>query len=188
MTVKNFLKKAKNDLRRHKFSYYFIHRSSIICPDKRIVNAYIDYDDKEIFIATKHLTKIWFSSFVHEYSHFRQLIETPKIVIKLEYLWNWIEGEDIPMHKVRRSLKQVQYEEWDCERRTIQTIKENNLPININWYTQKANLCLLTYNTLLHSRDWNAHISWYTPSNIKKMPKRLIEFKDIQKAKLYEQL
>ena len=95
------------------------------------------------------------SILVHEFSHMEQWIdnvfqETGEYCSNLE---RWLNGEEI--NNIYNQIDRVKLMELDCERRAVKNIKKYNLPLNIQRYTQLANVYIFFYNYLKESRKWS---------------------------------
>jgi len=122
---------------------------------------------------------------VHEYCHFRQWAEKrepywnlydPELKADLESVFfGWIEGQDTDLELVKYAGTACRDMELDCERLTVKTIKELELPIDLVDYTKRAAAYVLFYNVIIETRKWYAigEEPYNNPEIIKLMPDNL---------------
>lgn len=95
---------------------------------------------------------------IHESCHLDQWIENTKywnlevINNSLNTLWETLKGKKVKNLKFH--LRNVQMMEAECEKMSIEKIKDYDLGIDINKYTQKANSYLLFYTLLIETKKW----------------------------------
>jgi hypothetical protein len=111
-------------------------------------------------IATGGDTNNWLQVFLHETCHLDQQLERPtwfeacdKMVTNLD---NWLgrspEVKDINWEDIKKIIEL----EHDCESRSIEKIKNFNLPIDLEEYAQKANSYLESYSNTFKNRQWDS--------------------------------
>lgn len=131
-------------------------------------------------VATGKRLKHWLPIFVHESCHMEQWMESHKSwedLEKLDVMDEWLSGKDFDKKTLNKSIKNSINIESDCEKRTIQKIKDWELPIDIDEYIQKANAYILFYNYVKKVRRWSSpHKSPYKNKRIyKHMPKKWLD-------------
>ena len=134
--------------------------------------------------------------FIHESCHLDQWSEREQE----NSLWSkgdtmglideWLDGEEISDSELDRAFNQSKDIEIDCEKRSVEKIKQYDLPINIEEYIQKANAYILFYNYLRKHRKWSIpgnppygdliypHAPNYWLDNYNEIPKELEEAYD----------
>jgi len=130
--------------------------------------GYFNDGEKKLFVATKMPFKNFFPVFLHEFSHFIQWrIEEPSFMnINRHHnldsdMWDWLEGKDIPIERVKKSIDAYKLMEINCDKQAVKFIDEFKLSINREFYIQAANVCALAYGVLKETRKWFE----YSPSN-----------------------
>ena len=121
--------------------------------------GWFDADNKELHCAfpDKIQTK-YVELLVHESCHMDQWIENTKYWTierrnnSLTEVWKILKGEKVD--KLKYHLKNVQMMEAECEKMSIQKIKDYDLGINIERYAMKANSYLLFYSVLVETKKW----------------------------------
>lgn len=151
--------------------------------EKTKCNGYFDDVSEVIAVATSKPIEQWFPTLVHESCHFDQWryftkvwsdysnnscsdnklddILTGKLVLS--------ENDNKEYFRISREL------ELDCERRTINKIKEYNLPIDIKKYAKGAASYVLFYNYVEKYKKWYVmgREPYNTESILKEMPESL---------------
>lgn len=126
-------------------------------------NGWFNSDPLEFVIAASKNINSWLPILLHEYCHFRQWIEK-------YYIWTEIDKfeKKHPIYWNEWLTKKIEYNpriinkwirlsrdlELDCEKRTVEFIKQEQLDINIEQYIQGANTYILFYNVVAELRKW----------------------------------
>lgn len=113
------------------------------------------YNSDEIAVAIKR--KDWFETFVHEYCHFLQELDSnyePN-----EDGWedydSWLLGKKRLANKtVEKYTNAIRDNEIDCEKRVVKLIEKYQLLIDKKRYIQKANVYALFYTLATKYRTW----------------------------------
>lgn len=121
--------------------------------------GWFDADNKELHCAfpDKIQTK-YVELLVHESCHMDQWIENTKYWTierrnnSLTEVWKILKGEKV--NKLKYHLRNVQMMEAECEKMSIEKIKDYDLGINIERYAMKANSYLLFYSVLVETKKW----------------------------------
>lgn len=135
-----------------------VESGSILC------NGYFSDEPKPtLAVAMGKPIEQWLPILVHEYCHMRQWIEqspywTGNKLGKFEatdIIDMWLQD----MVELSDSQKDLYFSkvimvEKDCEERVVKLIKQFNLPIDPELYTQKANAYVLFYNVVKKYRKW----------------------------------
>jgi hypothetical protein len=125
---------------------------------------------------------------VHEYCHLTQWKEQIPLwkacVKSMALLDHWLEGNSVV--NIKKHIANCRDLELDNEKRSVQLIKDFELPIDTESYIKKANSYVHFYNYMLISRRWcNTKNSPYSNKklieamspkfnmNYKKLPKRI---------------
>lgn len=142
----------------------------IILSDKRSVgddkpcNGYFQDGDKPtLAVACGQSFRKWLLVLVHESCHMDQWIEqVPEWTNNLLGTYETMDIIDLWCdHKIELSEEQLdeyiaiaREVELDCEKRSVEKIKEYNLPIDIDEYIQKANAYVWFYTMIKETRQW----------------------------------
>lgn len=142
-------------------------------------SGYFEEDPLEFVVATGRSPKFWFSTFVHESCHMDQWIESipiwnQKINSKdpLDLIDLWVTNEVSLDDKTLADAIDIALEiELDCEKRSVEKIKEYNLPIKIETYIKKSNAYVWSYRFLKETRNWDHTALYEIPAVWRAMPK-----------------
>lgn len=115
----------------------------------------------KLTIATGNPVSVWLPVFVHESCHMDQWLEKMPIFSKsngaLDMMENWLlRYKEYKPEKMYECLRTIIELELDCEKRTVQKIKDWNLPIDVDKYIRGANVYLFFYLDLLRTRTWSS--------------------------------
>jgi hypothetical protein len=117
-------------------------------------SGYFDDQNRKLVVAM--LNPVSVEVLVHEFGHFTQWNE--KIPIWKEsgyamgHIEEWLNGAT--KRNIEKWMALSRDLELDNEKRSVQLIRDFNLPINIEKYTKSANAYVLFYNWMLTSRKW----------------------------------
>jgi hypothetical protein len=159
---------------------FFEHKESVDCGDEIKCSGFFDESMLELHVATKKSQRDFFPIFVHEFCHFLQWTEGSKVYKNISGtqkdrdMWKWLNGDDIPMERVRKSIKAYQELELDCEKRVIQTIDEFNLSIAKSDYIKQSNIYILFYSLIKKTRKWYKYPPYNIPELRELVPDTLI--------------
>jgi len=155
--------------------------------------------ESSIIIATQKPETDWLAILVHEFNHMNQFCENTKIwrdsyiappCDSFYFIQLWL-SYFIELNKDQKNkyIELSQKIEWDCEKRSIQTKKEYDLPIDIKTYSQKANSYIYFYQIVKKYRTWYDNLPPYEYDDvINAMPTKILPFKAYQDISQYEQL
>lgn len=122
------------------------------------VSGYFDDQTKVLCFATKLPLEIWFSVAVHEFHHMEQWIQqfpTMMTIHQHARIWKWLNHEiEMSPADISCDILANRTLELDAERRTLQAIKQNNLPLDPIIYAKQANAYLFSYQYAEKHRDW----------------------------------
>ena len=121
--------------------------------------GFFDFQRKELHVACHKPQKEYCPILIHEFCHFQQFADNdPKFFETNDEenndLWKWLKGRDIPMARVKKSVRMWQSFELDCEKRAAKHIKNFGLSLDRGNYIKNANIYILFYSTLLVTRTW----------------------------------
>ena len=118
-------------------------------------SGYFDEINKKLVVAVENSLAL--GVLAHEFGHFTQWKEAIPIWeqagVALDYVDNWLAGKEV--RGIKKWIDLARDLELDNERRTVNIIKQFNLPISIDLYTKRANAYILFYNWLLITRKWS---------------------------------
>tara|TARA_R110000787_G_scaffold16774_13_gene52624 strand:+ start:2301 stop:2906 length:606 start_codon:yes stop_codon:yes gene_type:complete len=135
-----------------------------------------DHDDEpaNLAVAWRDRTKRLYI-LVHEFSHCDQWFEEDPLFNTNDIFWDWIAGQRYSKDEVNKSIEDYMKVEWDAERRAIDKIKEFDLPLDIDRYTQRANSYVYFHRLIQRNRMWC--VAGYGPYDtqivLDEMPKTL---------------
>ena len=136
-----------------------------------------DSDKKKrlrVAVGNKPLRK-WMNVLVHETCHLDQYLENSPYwhianndVYDIQYAF--FAGASPDHSEVIEAMNKIVRLEADCERRTVQKIKDFNLPMCPYKYQQNANTYLLGHTALVHYKKWFKISPYKIPRLVQKMP------------------
>lgn len=147
-------------------------------------NGTFSEDPPELTVACGQPFEKWFTIFIHEGCHMDQWIEECPA---------WVDGKILGVeayqllelwlqHKIELTEEQKQaiiypsmFIELDCERRVAKKIKELNLPLDVEYYCQRANAYVYFYHLMGLTREWYeiGKEPYNYPEIVEKMPTNL---------------
>lgn len=116
------------------------------------------FDDGKLELAVGGKNPNFLSILAHEYCHMRQWVEKADVWVKTNeeksyiYWAKHLKGEKVENMDYHYDL--MRDLELDNEKRTVQLIKDLNLPIDVRGYTKKANAYVMFYNYMKISGKW----------------------------------
>jgi hypothetical protein len=151
--------------------------------------GYFSDTEKVIKVATNRKMTDWIPTLIHESCHLDQKIEDREFYDKLSVGYDkfngWYAGDrEVDESIVRNWAMDIIALELDCERRTVQKIKDYNLGFNIPNYIRTANSYLFHYLFSADNPDYlekyssdvknlSDHSSSKFKSDYSKIPRRL---------------
>lgn len=130
--------------------------------------------DKELVVAFKQSTENFVLVFVHEFCHYLQWKEKSKIYRKADpyipTLDKYIAGKIKRSKRTDTAAELVQTMELECEKKTIQLIKDYQIPYNIENCIRKSNSYIYFYSILKSTRKWYTVSPTTVPKIIDQMP------------------
>lgn len=144
-------------------------------------SGYFDEDGRRILVATKKAQKDYFPVFIHEFCHFQQWAEKdPLFMIPTNNeeldndIWEWLNGDDIPMSRVKKSVLAYQKLELDCEKRAVEHIRNFGLSVNVEQYIKMANVYVLFYSMILKTRKWYVKPPYKSGELLQLIPEKFV--------------
>lgn len=166
-TVEKFCEHVKNTAQEQGVSFVLSPEAHIPYPTtKDLVNGYMmEFPKKELAVATGKPLELWLPVLAHESSHMDQLIEKDKYWYDsyvagttfetIEIVTLWIDRKvELTTLQLDDYVKRSRNVELDCERRTIQKIKDFGLPMDVLEYVQKANSYIFFHTAMKTTRAW----------------------------------
>lgn len=125
-------------------------------------SGYFCETEPELVVACAKQPIEWVKILVHETCHRDQWVEQAKVWRKkingedpLTMLEEWIAGEiELRGPKLSAVLTASALLELDCEMRSVEKIKEFELPVDLWEYRKKANAYVWFYQAMRYSRRW----------------------------------
>lgn len=127
------------------------------------VAGYFDGDVRELACATGKPESEWMPIFLHEACHMFQFIENCKAWSDTELdkyheaygtMDCYFQGWYVPKGLLKKAFNAAFGCELDCEKRTVELIKQYSLDINLDEYIQKANSYIWGYQLMHKYRQW----------------------------------
>lgn len=146
-------------------------------------SGYFDENPLTLAVAVKGSYKKWLPVFVHESCHMDQWLEQDPVWTKrvsrykaLNLFDKWLSGK-IKLDKyIKKDLIDcILNIELDCEKRTVEKIIRNKLPIKLETYIRKSNAYVWSYRILQKTRSWDHCTVYDHPLVLKTMPTEFIE-------------
>jgi len=122
-----------------------------------------DSEGPQLAVATKQPFKKWFSVFIHEAAHMDQWLEKDPLWDGPDYggedggslIELWLSGHiQLNESQLKQYMADMRDVEVDCEKRTVQKILKEKLPMSTDYYTQRANSYLWFYTYMIETRKW----------------------------------
>lgn len=145
-------------------------------------------------VIVKNKSVEWFPILIHEYCHFKQWKEPNSIFMRgnidLFYHFDeYISGKKVRLDRAIASKNHIKKIEFDCDKRAINFIKKNKLPIDVEKYIKEAWLYLWYHDLAIKLKRWPKlnitkmitipEIYEALPSNFRKkrtvVPKKILE-------------
>lgn len=158
----------------------YVNVSFIFLPCLKLKDSGIEYvghsTHNSVTISKKRSIEKWFGTFVHETCHIDQYNERPswfKNKCKHIFKFNeWHEGKDVILDWL--TIKNIVELEVDCERRAIEKILSEGLPIDIKKYSQEANYYISRYVKTFDTGKWKN-----SKAELKSLPAELMSAREI---------
>ncbi len=183
-SVSTFLLDVIETAKEHKIKVV-LDPNKVTFGDGDEVSGLFDSDNLELIVSINKPTEEWVSIMVHESCHMDQHIEQCKEWTDLDIkghdattlLDMWLQHiVDLNPDQLKNVIDKVLEMELDCEKRSVDKIKNYKLPLNIKEYIQKANAYMYFYRALAKTRKWTTkNKSPYAVATVwKKMPSKLL--------------
>lgn len=168
-TMKSFISDSILDMVNSNVKIILSNKNDVLfCTDSMDrSNGYFCGNPREFCVAVNKPQKQWLPVFIHEYNHFLQWKEKSKEWFDCrDYFFDpWLSGKEYARRTINVGIRTIINVELDCEKRSVQMIKDRNLPINIDDYIKKANAYVLFYSIIKEKREWY-NVSPYDVSEI----------------------
>jgi len=142
--------------------------------------GYVNDTPKEFVVATKGSFVTTFGIFIHEYCHFLQWMDKDSIWHNdngtVNDFFYWLDGSSQKINA--KIIHGVQLLELDCERRAIDEILKNDLPLNVPRYCKGTNSYLWLYPVLRRTRKWVKKSPYRVKEIINLVPDTLLHPKE----------
>lgn len=155
MTKNDFLNMVKEVCSKNSFELKLVDEPSINIAGIACGGVF-DRDNKELIVATKRDEELWFGILAHEFNHLKQFLEGhpyfQKEILDDAIFDDWVNGKEV--NNIEEIIKNIQLLEYDCEKRTIELIKDYQLPIDLDYYIKMSNIYVLSHNLMLKKRKF----------------------------------
>jgi hypothetical protein len=176
--VIDFIAAELEKCRQHSISIKMPYQKTVIHSGVRCA-GYFEQDPLEFAVAVGRSHKFWLNTFVHETCHIDQWREDLPIWYEkvngndpLDLMDDWLQcNVELDQESINKMFDIVIEIELDCERRSVEKIKQYNLPIKIDTYIKKSNAYVWSYRLIQTTRTWDHTGAYEFPEVWRKMPK-----------------
>lgn len=176
--VIDFIAMELDKCRQHGISIKMPFTKSVIHSGTRCA-GYFEQDPLEFAVAVGRSHKFWLCTFVHETCHIDQWSEDIPIWYEkvngldpLDLMDEWLQGSiELDKETINKIFNIVIEIELDCEKRSVEKIKQYNLPIKIDTYIRKSNAYVWSYRLIQTTKIWDHAGAYEFPEVWRKMPK-----------------
>ena len=160
--LNRFIKKVKADCRRHGIELNLSKGKNVVVAGLPC-SGYFDAENLVLAVATGKPFSEWVEILIHEYCHLQQFLEDAQIMkdycvdgTEAGILFDlWINHKiDLNKTQLHDVVMRVLLMEKDCEERAVEMILEEELPIDLFNYIQKANAYLFSHHAVAKHRVW----------------------------------
>lgn len=174
--VLKFIQRIHSDCELNGFTLELINNNYVDLGDDKESSGYFDETEKKICVAMRCVDPI--GVLAHEYNHFKQYIEAPVFYQhcskSYQKVFDWLDGKRV--NNISEHIATATMLELDCEKRTVEMIKNFNLNIDIKLYIRQANAYIYFWQYIFYTRKW-CDMNNTPSSNIKivsSMPARFL--------------
>jgi len=136
-----------------------LHNSKYIEEDGKKYGGWFDADKKELHCCfPENIQSKYVELLVHESCHLDQWVNNTKAWQKhieensLQIFFDYLDGNKVK--HLTKHVNIIQRMEAECERLSVQKIKDYDLGIDTKTYTQKANSYILMYTVMKETQRW----------------------------------
>lgn len=203
-SIHRFLQHVKDVCNRAEVEVQLIDDSSVNTSDSVAVGGYFDSESSTLVCVIQDPNQSpgepprWVTLLAHEFSHLLQWQEDCEPWVNCTYktydcnlmLDMWLNHAiELNDEQLTSCINAVADLELDCEKRTVELIKEFDLPYDIAEYVQRSNAYVLHYQYIKRFRRWNC--PGRAPSSCKEVYSRLstefdMDYKSPMSAELEE--
>lgn len=140
-----------------------VQRKNLIHKGQKYAGEF-DFSNLKLRVAIATPPEKMLPILVHEFSHFKQLIDEDPIIYSTELpdgsdaydnFMQWVSYDiDLPRHKAVQYGKLARNFEINCDKRALEEIKYWDLPLDHKKYVQQSNSYHLLYNYIAKHRFW----------------------------------
>jgi hypothetical protein len=131
-------------------------------PDMKVSGYFTDRPKVALACALGKPEKEWMKILIHEFSHMKQWVENSEIWKKQfangidcdKGMDEWLSGKEYTKEEYTHFIRTMQELEYDCERRTLNFIVSEKLPLDPEEYIKNANSYIFLYSVLLETKKW----------------------------------
>jgi hypothetical protein len=161
--VQQFLKKEIDHCVNHNIKIKFQSTKFIEVNGVDCCGYFEDMPKPFMHVAINKPLLEWLPIFIHESCHKDQYLEKTQVWSQKirdyfdagNILDMWLnEAVELTPKQLKEVINQIIQVELDCEKRTVEKIKTNNLPLNIEEYIQQANSYILYHHLLAQTRSY----------------------------------
>lgn len=178
--VKSFLRR---EIKKCRDNDVLIHMPCSTKIEQKHCSGYFDENPRTFAVAVGGSYKKWLSTFVHESCHLDQWLEQSPIWTQrvgrykpLNLFDKWLAGKiELDRNLKNHMISCILNIELDCEKRTVDKIIQNDLPINLHNYIKKSNAYVWSYRIIQRTRNWQHSSVYDNPEILKLMPCEFID-------------
>jgi hypothetical protein len=152
---KKFVNSIKRKCKYHGVNLVLTPSKQVILTDdyKNECSGYFSGDEKLLVVACGKPAKNWIDVLVHESCHMDQWIKNdPRLEewgAACSSMWDYLQGIKLLNSTQLRKVEDLVIEnELDCEKRSVEKIKEWGLPISIENYIKESNTYVFSYRLM----------------------------------------
>lgn len=188
-----FLKSVIEECKQNNVECVFSDERKIAIPgyEDILVSGFFDDLPRPILgCAMGKPTEDWVQILVHESCHMNQWMEQSEFWKRIrsgdiyadKVMDEWLSGREFDISQVEKVFYDILALELDCEKRSVDKIKNKNLPIDTIKYTKGANAYLFYYPILLKTRKWSDVAPYEVSEIIEMMPDKFLDIEDYYNA------
>ncbi len=172
-----FISFVENECKKYNIKFILSEDQKVDQGDGLGCSGFFDEPTKTLAVAKGF--NGWQSILVHEYGHMTQWIDNSVYWTnrgeRHNWFWKWIAGEvEMDRDMVSTEMWNQLLVEYDCEKRSLELIKNHNLPIDQAKYIKGANSYILFYTFINMYGKWYDEKPYNVPEILDLMPDTLM--------------
>lgn len=180
--VANFLRRELKKCRDNDIKIFMPYSTNLF-EETGDCSGYFDEKPLTLAVAVRGSYKKWLPVFVHESCHMDQWLEQAPVWTRrvnrfkpLNLFDKWLTGKiDLDKSIKNDMIDCILNIELDCEKRSVEKIIKNKLPIKLETYIKKSNAYVWSYRIIQRTRSWEHSSVYEHPDILKTMPTEFID-------------